>query len=395
MELIPNIHCACENEPKARFECKNSPIDAGSYDYHSKRTFLTRPNNLMESVIHMLMCGLGGGLVAVHAAYMECGLFIAMAMNVLLSALVGYCACILVWSAQHLYGRVEMHELTYPDVMEAAVLLSPWPTFRNTARGLRYLVEVTLICHLYGSCCVVIIIIARNLKELGTGDGAISDGGNPSLKVIILCLMVPCAVICMITDLKNLAPFALVCDLFGVVLILALLWYSLHDIQDSPLDRSPYKSVMGLVQFTCICVFVLEPLCYALPIENNMKEPKKFHYVVLAAMPIITVAMLTVGFLGYWYYGEYSVAPITVHFPFSSFAVTLKIFLCLSLYMVFTLCFYLGFDLQWYYLRRNHALSNYWFFERVYRIIHVVALTLIAYSVPNVTRMMGILGAIT
>ncbi|KAJ8705944.1 hypothetical protein PYW07_010721 [Mythimna separata] len=315
---VPNISCVCENESKARFESKNSPVDAENYDYYSKRTYLTRPNNLIESVIHMLMCGLGGGLVALHAAYMECGLFTAMAANVILSAAVGYCVCILVWSAQNLYGRVEMHELTYPDVMEAAVLLSPWPKFRKAARGLRYLVEVTLVCHLYGTCCVFIIMIARNMKELGTGDGAITDSGNPSLRVIILCLIVPCTIICMVTDLKKLAPFALICDLFGVALILVLLWFSLRDIKDSPMDRPPYKSVTGLVEFICVCIFVLEPMCYALPIENNMKHPKKFHYVVLAAMPIYTVAMLTVGFFGYWYYGEYAVAPITVHFPFTS-----------------------------------------------------------------------------
>lgn len=42
----------------------------------------------------MLTCGLGGGLVALHVAYMKCGMFGGLILNILLSALVGYCVCV-------------------------------------------------------------------------------------------------------------------------------------------------------------------------------------------------------------------------------------------------------------------------------------------------------------
>ncbi|XP_022828497.1 proton-coupled amino acid transporter 4-like [Spodoptera litura] len=273
---------------------------------------------IIVSMVHMLMYGLGGSLVVLHAAYMECGIFLAMSINLVLAALIGYCACILVWSAQKLYGRVERAILSYPDMLEATILLSPWNKLRKTAKGARYLLEFTLVMHLYGSCCVFVIMIARALKELVNGDHTISDAGEPPLKVYIISLMMPCVAISMVMDLKTLAPFALICNLYAFAVILVLLWYSFHNIVDSPGDRAPYKSVMGTFQFMSLCVFVLEPVSHSLAVENNMEDPTKFHYVVLGSMPIHTACMVTVGFIGYWYYAENCVSPITMHYPYSA-----------------------------------------------------------------------------
>ncbi|PZC75821.1 hypothetical protein B5X24_HaOG205605 [Helicoverpa armigera] len=380
--------------PPARFRAKNNPVDAKNYDFRANRTFASAPNTVIESVFHMLMFGLGGGLVVLHGAYMECGIWTALVVNIALAALIGYCSCTLVWSAQKLYGRVVMPTLTYPDIMEATVLLCPWKLFRKTARCLRYLVEFTIMLNLYGSCCVLVIMIARNLKELVSGDNTINDSDDPPLKVYILILMIPCIIICMVTDLKILAPFALICDMFAVVLIVITLWYAFHNSKVSPLDRAPYRSVMGLFEFMSVCTFVLEPVSYALPVENNMNEPKKFHNVVMIAMSINTVAMITVGFVGFWHYGNFAVSPITIHLPFSPFALTLKVGLCIILYVIYSMCFYVAFDIEWFYLKRHHQMSNYWFWERLYRTIHVIILIMVSYCLPNVTRLMGIIGAL-
>ncbi|KAF9413600.1 hypothetical protein HW555_008245 [Spodoptera exigua] len=343
----------------ARFKAKNNPIDAKDYDFSSKRTTLTPPNNFIDSMIHMLMYGLGGGLVVLHAAYMECGIFLAIGINLFLAVLVGYCVCMLIWSAQKLYGRLQMPVLSYPDIIEATILLSPWNKFRKIARGVRYILEGTLMMHLYGSCCVFIIMMARALKELVTGDHNISDAGYPPLKAYIISLVVPCVMISMLIDLKVLAPFALISNIYAFAVILVLIWYTFHSQVGSPLERPPYKSVMGGFQFASLCVFVLEPVSYSLAVENNMKDPKKFHYVILA-MPVYTACMVTVGFIGYWYYGENCVSPITIHYPYSA----------------------------------NHLISNRWIWERLYRAFHVVVLIIISFVLPNVTRIMGVLGGL-
>ncbi|XP_022828496.1 uncharacterized protein LOC111357931 [Spodoptera litura] len=58
------------------------------------------------------------------------------------------------------------------------------------------------------------------------------------------------------------------------------------------------------------------------------------------------------------------------------------------------MCFHVAFDVEWFYLKRYHQISNHWFLERLYRTLHVVVLILISYLLPNVTRMMGVLGSL-
>lgn len=56
------------------------------------------------------------------------------------------------------------------------------------------------------------------------------------------------------------------------------------------------------------------------------------------------------------------------------------------------MCFHVAFDVEWFYLKRNHQIPNYWYWERLYRTLHVVVLIFISYMLPNVTRMMGVIG---
>ncbi|KAH9636353.1 hypothetical protein HF086_002587 [Spodoptera exigua] len=122
-----------------------------------------------------------------------------------------------------MYGRVQIPNLSYQDLAEASLLLSPWRCLRKCARAFsashskisRYLVELTLALHCFGSCCVFIIMIARNLKDLVEGTEYFHDDGDPPLTVYIISLVIPCTAVCMVTNLKNLAPFAIIANFYA------------------------------------------------------------------------------------------------------------------------------------------------------------------------------------
>nr|XP_049707519.1 proton-coupled amino acid transporter-like protein pathetic [Helicoverpa armigera] len=378
--------------PPARFRQRKKNEDAVTYDYRLARHNLPHPNNIKESVIHLLMFGAGSGSVAAHAGYMSCGIWASLAVNMLISMTVSYCVCSLVWSAQRLYGRIQHPQLSYPDTAEAAMLLSKWRWTKRFARPFRYIVEVTLSLHCYASCVVLLIMISRNLKELVEGDENLSDDGNPPLRVYILSMMLPCMVVCMVSNLKYLAPFALIAVIYCVAVMVMTVWYACKNDKLMPWDRPSYKNMMGFVRLIGMCIFVTETASVALPIENNMNTPKKFHYVMVSAMPIVTLLMMTIGFCGYWNYGEIAFSPITVHFPFDPFSIQLKVFLCILLYVMIAIYSYCAFDVEWFYFKRLHKPANYWFWERVYRSLHVVVIDLIAYAAPTVSGTMSIIG---
>ncbi|XP_022828783.1 proton-coupled amino acid transporter-like protein pathetic [Spodoptera litura] len=379
--------------PPARFTEQNNPKEALYYDFRAARTNLPRPNGLVGSVLHMLTFGLGAGFHNMHVAYRESGIWTGLVLNVLLAVLVGYCSCILVWSAQKMYGRVQVPVLSYQDLAEATLLLSPCQSVRRFARAFRHLVELTIALHCIGSCCVFVVMIARNLKELVEGTGCLSDEGDPPLTVYIISLVIPCTAVCMVTNLKHLAPFAIIANFYAGAVLLCTMWYCFKYARKSPLDRKGYKNVMGVFEFIGICVFASETTSIALPIENNMNNPREFHRVILLTMPILTSMTMAIGFFGVWHYGDNSIPPILIHFPYKPFPIQLKVFLCLMVYVIYATTFHVGFDILWFYLRKMHLATRYRLYERLYRTILVCVVTAISYSFPNIRRIMGIVGS--
>ncbi|KAF9413601.1 hypothetical protein HW555_008246 [Spodoptera exigua] len=377
----------------ARFSEKNKPKEAAYYDFRSARTNLPRPNGIVGSVLHILTYGLGAGIPNMHVAYRESGIWTGLVLNVILCVLVGHCSCILVRSAQKMYGRVQIPNLSYQDLAEASLLLSPWRCLRKCARAFRYLVELTLALHCFGSCCVFVIMIARNLKDLVEGTEYFRDDGDPPLTVYIISLVIPCTAVCMVTNLKNLAPFAIIANFYAAAVLLCTMWYCLKYARKSPLDRKGYKNVMGVFEFVGMCLFVSETASIALPIEKNMDKPREFHRVILLAMPILTAMTMAIGFFGVWHYGDNSVPPILLHFPFKPIPIQLKVFLCLIVYVIYATTFFIGFDILWFYLKKMHLAAHYSLYERLYRIILVCFVISISYYSPNISTIMGVVGS--
>jgi hypothetical protein len=64
--------------------------------------------------------------------------------------------------------------------------------------------------------------------------------------------------------------------------------------------------------------------------------------------------------------------------------------MALMIYVTFALNFWIPFELVWFYLQKRHKPETFWLWERVYRAIHVTAITLIAFTFPNVSKFMGL-----
>ncbi|KAL0859784.1 hypothetical protein ABMA27_010138 [Loxostege sticticalis] len=375
-----------------KFEIKNTWADAKDYDFVGARGE-RRKCNIIESIGHLVKSCLGAGIVAMHESYKSCGLWTALVLNVLLGIAVGYCMLILARSAQKMYGRVQVPSMTYPDLAEAALEVGPWPRYKNWAKRFRFCVAATLAIDLFGSCCVYQVVMARTLKQLVDNSQEVSDSGNPPIRVYILCILVPCILICMLTTLKYLAPFSIVADIFIIIVTLATVYYGMYLHTISPLDFKAFHSMAGLFELMGVCVFSVEGVGVTLVIENSMQEPRRFPVVLIAGMSIVIAMVMMVGFFGYWGFGEKSKSPVTVNFPLTVFPIILKVFLALMIYVDFALNFYLPFGLVWQYLKERHHPNQYWLMERVYRALFVLGVTLVAIIFPNISKFMGVLGS--
>ncbi|KOB65440.1 putative proton-coupled amino acid transporter [Operophtera brumata] len=247
-------------------------------------TFAIRTCQCTPSIGHLVKSCLGAGVVAMHEAYKDCGLWTAM----------------LATSAQMMYGRVKIPKMSYPDLAEASLAIGPWKGMKKY------------------STCFRLVVIARSIKQLVEQTVLITDEGDPPIRVYVIALLIPCILICMITSLKYLAPFSIVADIFIITVAIATIYYGIKSHEKSPLDMPVYKSIPGLFEFMGVCVFSMEGVGATLAIENHMTHPKKVDLVIYGGMSVVVVIVMVVGFFGYWGFGENCMSPITVNFPFDT-----------------------------------------------------------------------------
>ncbi|XP_041985799.1 proton-coupled amino acid transporter-like protein pathetic isoform X2 [Aricia agestis] len=365
--------------------------DKEEYDFAAHRT-IARPTNTFESTGHLIKGCLGGGILGIHEAYMKCGLWTSLVVTIIFGFYISYCVHILVKSAQILYKRLHLPEMSYPDLAEASLEVGPFPKLRKYSKWFRYAVDLIICIDLFGACCVYQIIIAKTIKEVIEYSEGLPTGDIDQLRLYVLTLLLPILVLCMITTLKYLAPFSLIADVFIVVCVVATVYYGL---QTAPaLSTVPaFKDAVGFFEFCGIVVFSMEGIGVSLPIENNMREPKKFPLVLCAGMSVVVSFLILVGFFGYWGFGEQSTSPVTLNFPSEIFPTVLKLLMGVMIFITFALNFWAPFNLVWHYMSGWHDVKKHWLWERVYRAISVIIITSIAIAFPNIGNLMGLLGA--
>ncbi|XP_047994980.1 proton-coupled amino acid transporter-like protein pathetic isoform X2 [Leguminivora glycinivorella] len=295
---------------------------------------------------------------------------------------------ILVSSAQLMYGRLQVPSLTYPELAEASLKTCPFPKLAKYSSVFRYMVDTTICINLFGSCCVYSVIIARTIKQLLELANVVAEA---SLRVYIAYMLIPLVLIAMILNLKYLAPFSIVANLLLILLAFSTIYYGSKAATKSPTEFPLIKDAEGFFEFLGVCIFSMEGMGMTIPIENFMKKPKHFPSVLCVGMSAVISIVATIGFFGYWGFGEEASTPITMNFPWEPYPIILKSSLAVVLYVTFGLNFWAPFNLVWYYIKVKHNPNRYWCTERVYRAIIVIALVLFAIAFPNINAFMGFL----
>ena len=92
--------------------------------------------------------------------------------------------------------------------------------------------------------------------------------------------------------------------------------YSVIDLP-SFTDRK-YVNLSSLPLFFGTAIFAFEGIALILPLQNAMKEPKKFVGllgVMNIGMILVSVIYVLIGFFGYWKYGERTAGSLTLNLP--------------------------------------------------------------------------------
>lgn len=356
---LVRLRSFCPNEDIAMMEESNKsetvhlqPVGEGAgegfkdsaseyYDPHEHRQ-LPKPTNNWETLVHLLKCSLGTGILAMPQAFARAGLVTGILATIIVGALVTHCLHVLVRSQYAACKRLRVPLLTYPQSMSAALEAGP-PPLRRFAGSLATTVDVFLVVYQLGICCVYIVFIADNIKKM------VDPYYTMAVEIHMLIILVPLIAFNLIPSLKLLAPFSAVANVLTFVGLGIVVYYLLTNKKsDAPLDLWGSPSTFPL--FFGTILFALTAVGVVIALENNMATPKAFGApcgVLNSGMVIIVLLYVAVGALGYVFCVSECSDSVTLDLPQGALANSVIAMFAIAIFISYGLHCYVPVEVVW------------------------------------------------
>lgn len=123
----------------------------------------------------------------------------------------------------------------------------PW------ARAMKHLINYMLFLTYFGTCSVYTVIIAKNFLQVIN----YHTGSEIDIRICIACLLIPLILLSWVPNLKYLAPFSSVANVFMGIGLLITFYYCVTDMPDIS-ERQFHTSLLQIPPFFGIVIFAME-----------------------------------------------------------------------------------------------------------------------------------------
>ena len=283
----------------------------------------------------------------------------------------------------HFYCRKKKCEaLSYGDVaLECAK-----PILGERADRARTVVNVFLVITQVGFCSIYLVLGSSTIVEIA----GLDEGYR---RIMIFLLTIPAILFSFIRSLERLAYVSFLANLlclFGLVSIFQYCGRNLQDVSTFPLFSNPKDLPMCL----SMMIFSYESIGVILPLENNMRNPADFTWVVNLGMGISTVLFFAMGLLGYIAFGENIDGSISLNLPDTPFYDAVKIGYALAMFFTYFIQFYVPMQILLPSLLSRYQRRGGSCFEYSFRAFVVVLTAVFGAAIPQVENFISLIGAV-
>jgi len=203
----------------------------------------------------------------------------------------------------------------------------------------------------------------------------------------------------MIRNLKLLAPFMMVANVFMGVGLGIIFYYVLQDLP-SVSERRDFSSLSQLPLYFGTAIYAFEGIGMILPLENSMKHPRDFggwNGVLNTSMVIVGCLYTAVGFFGFLKYGDDVKGSVTLNLPAGDMlAESVQLMMALSIFLSYALQFYVPIDIVWPSIKQNIPTERMQLImEYVFRAGLVLFTFAMAAAVPDLGLFISLVGALS
>lgn len=297
-----------------------------------------------QTLIHLLKGNMGTGILGLPLAVKNAGILMGPLSLLVMGFIACHCMHILVRCAQHFCHRLNKPFMDYGDTVMHGLEASPSAWLRDHAQWGRHIVSFFLIVTQLGFCCVYIVFLADNLKQVVEAVNSTTNNCHYNETVVLtptvdsrlymLAFLPFLVLLVFIRNLRILTVFSLLANISMLVSLVILTQFIAQEIPDP--SRLPLvASWKTYPLFFGTAIFSFESIGVVLPLENKMKDARHFPAMLSLGMSIITAMYTGVGALGYLRFGDDIKASITLNLPNCWLYQSVKL-----LYIVGILCTY-------------------------------------------------------
>ncbi|XP_030747032.1 proton-coupled amino acid transporter-like protein CG1139 [Sitophilus oryzae] len=284
------------------------------YDPYQNRD-LQHPNGFLGAFMHIVKTSLGTGILAIPRAFKNAGLLVGLFGTLLVGIICTHAIHILVKASQKVCSKTKTPSLGFADTAEGVFKLGP-PALHKWSRFAKYFVEGGLFCIHYLADAVYLVIISVSLTKFFKVYYPSTETWDEYIFKLIL--FVPLLICGQVRQLKHLVPFSFIANLMLIVTFGITAYYMFSGISEISIkDRSLAAGISGIPSFFSTVLFSMEGIGTIMPVENSMVKPKFLgcHGVLNSAMMVIISLYASIGFFGYYKFGEGTEATITKNLP--------------------------------------------------------------------------------
>ncbi|XP_043925345.1 proton-coupled amino acid transporter 1-like isoform X2 [Protopterus annectens] len=343
-----NNYSSAEASPNEEFpdELFNAPSPTvGEYERLGEQS----GTKWYHSLIHLLKGNIGTGLLGLPLAVKNAGLVLGPISLLVMGIVAVHCMNLLVKCAHYLSQRMRKSFLDYGDTMMFGLQQTPVSWLQTHSLWGRRLVDFFLIVTQLGFCCVYFVFLAENIKQVVEAANGTTNNCHSNVTVVMTnsmdsrLYMLSCLpffiLLVFIRNLKCLSYFSMAANIAMLVSLIIIYQYIIPTIPDP--RGLPYLAGWKTYPlFFGTAIFAFEGIGVILPLENKMKKPKQFPFVLYLGMAIVTLLYLSLGTLGYLRFGEHIQASITLNLPNCWFYQSVKLLYSFGIFITYALQFY-------------------------------------------------------
>jgi len=252
-------------------------------------------NSPMSAALLLLKSFVGTGVLFLPRAYLNGGMAFSNAVLLGVAALSYYCFVLLVTTRLKVEG-------SFGDL--GGILYGKW---------MRGIILTSIVISQIGFVAAYMVFTSENLQAVIL---AVSDcKSNIPVKWLILLQVLVFLPFSLLRDIEKLSFTALIADAFILLGLAYLLYYDILTLSTNGLSDIILFNRNDWTLFIGTAIFTFEGIGLIIPIQESMKNPKKFPGVMLAVMIIISVVFIGMGAISYAAYGSKTETVVLLNMP--------------------------------------------------------------------------------